>query len=265
VKSANLRRHKTSETITHSTKFLPIVSTIPVQSTETPVLLPTIKPTPRNDANALLGQSTVLLVICSSRPEYLQRSLSYVVKYHPGGSLPIVISQDGHDQQVLKVINEAKENLLARGLSSVSFTHIIHEGSAEFNPDGYFRLCAHYKFALSSVFSSGSGSGTAVKRVIILEEDLQIAPDFFEFFASTVNILDEDSSLLGVSAWNDNGMSKLVRDEKQLYRSDFFPGLGWMMNRRIWEELSPKWPKAVRDCTVCRYSVCKYLCMYVCM
>lgn len=29
-----------------------------------------------------------------------------------------------------------------------------------------------------------------------------------------------------------------------LYRSDFFPGLGWMMTREIWAELGPKWPKA---------------------
>ena len=29
-----------------------------------------------------------------------------------------------------------------------------------------------------------------------------------------------------------------------LYRSDFFPGLGWMLSKTIWDELSPKWPKA---------------------
>lgn len=29
-----------------------------------------------------------------------------------------------------------------------------------------------------------------------------------------------------------------------LYRSDFFPGLGWMLSRSTWDELSPKWPKA---------------------
>lgn len=29
-----------------------------------------------------------------------------------------------------------------------------------------------------------------------------------------------------------------------LYRSDFFPGLGWMLTKSTWDELSPKWPKA---------------------
>jgi hypothetical protein len=34
-----------------------------------------------------------------------------------------------------------------------------------------------------------------------------------------------------ISAWNDNGQKRFVKDEKYLYRSDFFPGLGWMMPR----------------------------------
>jgi hypothetical protein len=35
------------------------------------------------------------------------------------------------------------------------------------------------------------------KRVIILEEDLQIAPDFFSFFAGVAPLLDTDPTLLG--------------------------------------------------------------------
>ena len=27
-----------------------------------------------------------------------------------------------------------------------------------------------------------------------------------------------------------------------LYRSDFFPGLGWLLLRHVWLELQPKWP-----------------------
>ena len=28
-----------------------------------------------------------------------------------------------------------------------------------------------------------------------------------------------------------------------LHRTDFFPGLGWMMEKKMWQELSPKWPE----------------------
>lgn len=32
-----------------------------------------------------------------------------------------------------------------------------------------------------------------------------------------------------------------------LYRTDFFPGLGWMLLREHWEELEPKWPASFWD------------------
>jgi alpha-1,3-mannosyl-glycoprotein beta-1,2-N-acetylglucosaminyltransferase len=31
------------------------------------------------------------------------------------------------------------------------------------------------------------------------------------------------------------------------HRSDFFPGLGWMMLRTLWLELGAKWPEAFWD------------------
>jgi alpha-1,3-mannosyl-glycoprotein beta-1,2-N-acetylglucosaminyltransferase len=138
-------------------------------------------------------------------------------------------------------------------------------------PNAYFALSEHFNSSLHGVFldrstatgtvpgskgpSDASGNPWAlltglsprVARVIILEEDLEIAPDFFSFFGAVRPMLDADTSLLAASAFNDNGFGAVVRDNKQLYRSDFFPGLGWMMPRRVWEELAPKWPKAYWD------------------
>ena len=72
-----------------------------------------------------------------------------------------------------------------------------------------------------------------MQRVIVLEEDLEIAPDFFELFGATAALLDDPAeNLLAVSAFNDNGLKKLVdeaADAGTLLRSDFFPGLGWML------------------------------------
>ena len=45
------------------------------------------------------------------------------------------------------------------------------------------------------------GANYMCQRVIILEEDLEIAPDFFGFFAATVPLLDDpNENLLAVSA-----------------------------------------------------------------
>lgn len=52
---------------------------------------------------------------------------------------------------------------------------------------------------------------------------------------------------LHAQAFNDNGQPGLVHDPAAVYRSDFFPGLGWLMTRRLWAELGPKWPLAFWD------------------
>lgn len=85
-------------------------------------------------------------------------------------------------------------------------------------------------------------------QVIIVEDDLEVAPDFYQFFESTLPILKADPTLWCVSAWNDNGKRDLVdsKTPELLYRTDFFGGLGWMMTKELWiNEIGPKWPKSV--------------------
>lgn len=61
--------------------------------------------------------------------------------------------------------------------------------------------------------------------------------------------MDADESIFCVSAWNDNGKENSVDPSAIdiLYRSDFFPGLGWLMTRKLWEEIGAKWPKGFWD------------------
>ena len=74
-----------------------------------------------------------------------------------------------------------------------------------------------------------------------------LAPDFFEYFQATRAILEEDPTLWCVSAWNDNGKEGMVNGNDVLYRTDFFPGLGWMLTKSLWLELRPKWPLGFWD------------------
>jgi alpha-1,3-mannosyl-glycoprotein beta-1,2-N-acetylglucosaminyltransferase len=107
-------------------------------------------------------------------------------------------------------------------------------------------LAQHYGWAIQQVFDGLDASLPTADRVIILEEDIHTAPDFFSYMKATSLILDQDSSLLAVSAYNDNGHQ--VKDTHRILRSDFFPGLGWMMTRKLWkEELESKWPPAYWD------------------
>jgi len=105
---------------------------------------------------------------------------------------------------------------------------------------GYYKIARHYGWALNTTF------GVGFEFVIIVEDDLNVAPDFFEYFLGTHKLLKQDSSLWCVSAWNDNGKAAVVdaAQPELLYRTDFFPGLGWMLTKELWGELSVKWPKS---------------------
>ncbi|KAJ8377928.1 hypothetical protein AAFF_G00249910 [Aldrovandia affinis] len=109
---------------------------------------------------------------------------------------------------------------------------------------GYYKISRHYRWALNQVFNTLSHS-----TVVIVEDDLEVAPDFFEYFRSLYPILRSDPTLWCVSAWNDNGREGLVDPGKAdlLYRTDFFPGLGWMLLKELWTELEPKWPATFWD------------------
>lgn len=160
---------------------------------------------PIENSRTSLSKDTMLLIICSNRPEYLKRTLDNVIKYHPkNGDLPILISEDGHDSEVSNVINQAKIQIEEQSIQSNTILHIHHIHDRGYYENGYFKLASHYKWAINQVFNN-KYNNINIKRVIILEEDLLIASDFFELFAATKDLLDHDETLLAVSAWNDNG------------------------------------------------------------
>jgi len=41
--------------------------------------------------------------------------------------------------------------------------------------------------------------------MIVLEEEVLPTADFLQFMAQCLDVVTNDSSLIGVSAWNDNG------------------------------------------------------------
>lgn len=51
---------------------------------------------------------------------------------------------------------------------------------------------------------------------VLLTDDLDVAPDFFEYFEATYSLLQSDPSLWCVSAWNDNGKFSMISDEPGL-------------------------------------------------
>ncbi|KAH9694322.1 alpha-1,3-mannosyl-glycoprotein 2-beta-N-acetylglucosaminyltransferase [Citrus sinensis] len=183
--------------------------------------------------------AAVVIMACN-RANYLERTINSVFKYQGSvaSKYPLFVSQDGSNPQVK-----------SKALSYDKLTYMQHLDFEPVHADNpgeltaYYKIARHYKWALDNLFYKHNFS-----RVIILEDDMEIAPDFFDYFEAAADLLDKDKSIMAVSSWNDNGQKQFVHDPYVLYRSDFFPGLGWMLTRTTWDELSPKWPKAYPCC-----------------
>ncbi|CAE7203368.1 Mgat1 [Symbiodinium natans] len=100
------------------------------------------------------------------------------------------------------------------------------------------KIAAHFKFALSQSFEVAG-----FEFAIFVENDLTLAPDFLWYFRLTAPLLERDPSIWCVSAWNDNGFLELAPDEHRLFRTDYFPGLGWMIRNSTWPLLRESWPR----------------------
>jgi hypothetical protein len=104
------------------------------------------------------------------------------------------------------------------------------------------RIAAHYKFAMKQAFQKHT-------HVIFLEDDLVPAPDFLSLFVPTSpafkSLENEPNRVWCISAWNDLGVSKYSSDLERLFRTDFFPGLGWLTTKDVWEDqIKRKWSLA---------------------
>eukprot|EP00434_Breviolum_minutum_P041988 symbB.v1.2.037358.t1/scaffold5495.1/size26502/3 len=175
-----------------------------------------------------------VLMITHKRAEYLKRSLTSLFRHRTRPeTYPIIASQDGDDAAVKAVLERYQANGQLKFLQFAPKT---------FLPSGYKRLSAHYAWALAQIFDV-----SGFQQAIILEEDLEIAVDFFSYFEATLPLLRADRHLFCVSAWNDNGRSDLVKNATAIYRTDFFPGLGWMLLSSFWNELKGKWPSQYWD------------------
>ncbi|XP_028656383.1 alpha-1,3-mannosyl-glycoprotein 2-beta-N-acetylglucosaminyltransferase-like [Erpetoichthys calabaricus] len=210
-----------------------------------------VNPFPKRDAkSAMVNDPKIpevkdivipILVIACDRPT-VKRCLDKLLYYRPSKELfPIIVSQDCGHKETSKAIDSYGDQVM--------HIHQPDLGDLAVRPDhrkfqGYYKIARHYRWALNQIFHTFK-----YQAAVIVEDDLEVSPDFFEYFRSLFPLLLEDKSLWCISAWNDNGREQMI-DQKSpelLYRTDFFPGLGWMLLKDLWEELESKWPASFWD------------------
>ncbi|KAJ0170294.1 hypothetical protein K1T71_014222 [Dendrolimus kikuchii] len=185
-----------------------------------------------------------VLVIACDRVT-VKRCLDNLVKLRPSKeTFPIIVSQDcGHQPtyEVIKKFTDIDPTITVVKQPDLSE---IPLPSSKIKLKGYYKIARHFKFALNHVLVT-----LGHEAVIIVEDDLDIAHDFFEYFLGTYPLLHKDPSLWCISAWNDNGKKNVIDVSRPelLYRTDFFPGLGWLLRKDTWLDLEKKWPPAFFD------------------
>ncbi|NWW08090.1 MGAT1 acetylglucosaminyltransferase, partial [Oreocharis arfaki] len=200
-------------------------------------------PSPPRSASAAEPELPVIpvLVLACDRSS-VRRCLDKILRYRPSARrFPVIVSQDcGHAEtaRVIASYGPAVAHIRQPDLSDIA----VPPEHRKFQ--GYYRISRHYRWALGQVFRT-----FRYRAAIVVEDDLEVAPDFFEYFQAVFPLLRRDPSLWCISAWNDNGKEAMVDagHAELLYRTDFFPGLGWLLLAELWDELEPKWPPAFWD------------------
>ena len=231
---SNLHSHSNPPKISVATS----VNTIPastepqtdaptVEKTSNPVIIRQTEPAPSiiasGDTNigpissflAQGGDLPIALLTCN-RLELLEQTIQSLLAV-TGISKDIIIFQDG---EVPGVVSIAKKYNLQL---------VQNKGRSSLRQDGAARIAKHYKFSLTSIFEMRPEA----PAVIIIEDDLLFSPDFYQYFIHTAPLLEQDPSTLLISAWNDNGFKGRVQDPYELRRTDYFPGLGWLLTRCV--------------------------------
>ncbi|KAG7178114.1 O-linked-mannose beta-1-2-N-acetylglucosaminyltransferase 1-like 9 [Homarus americanus] len=142
----------------------------------------------------------------------------------PGGTnTPITIYVDGHNPE-------------ARALGALLNVPVVeHDNPVPLGSSA--RVNEHIKFAVREVFE---GHPTA-NLAIILEDDLDLAPDFIPYFHQTAPLLTSDPYLMFVNAFNYNSYAHTAYDPRRLYRAHGIPGYGWMTTRQGAAEMLANW------------------------
>ncbi|EFO26815.2 hypothetical protein LOAG_01669 [Loa loa] len=196
----------------------------------------------------------VVLVMAAKRERAIRNHLDQLIKLRPSAAqFPIVISQDGTDQAVTETISSFTSEE-----KKIGFIHHKEQaeppGDLDSGSKNYFHIAHHYKWALDKIFFE-----MKYEIAIITEDDLDLADDFFSYFAASKPVLLTDKTVWCISAWNDNGGANITdrKHGERLYRTDFFPGLGWMLRAELWDELSTSWPEIYWDDWMRRQNVRK--------
>jgi hypothetical protein len=184
--------------------------------------------------------STVLVIMTHNRVDHLKRTLTSVLNARNVDKFQIIISMDS--PTMFGEIRSAVASVLIN--SSITVRFFEHEIPFAGKFPGVAGCTRHVGSILRRVFET-----EIFENIILLEDDLLVSPDFFDYFSRVGGLLHPNNpasdGLFCVSAWNDHAFenSNFVFDESQVIRTNWYPGLGVMFNKSVWIDYwKTEWP-----------------------
>lgn len=173
----------------------------------------------------------VIGIIASNRPHYLKALFQSLRRLLYWNKEKTILFQYGDNNQ----INDLVEKLGIRQVKNP----ISHQYQGVGLTEGAQHIALHYKFTLTKIFDELYPD---IKYAILIEDDMILSPDFLLYFSQMCKFIN-DPTVYAISAFNDNGFVGQVEDDKMVYKTDFFIGLGWLVSGNIWRnEWSRVWP-----------------------
>lgn len=173
----------------------------------------------------------VIGIVASNRPNYLKslfQSLRRVLYWNKDKT---ILFQYGDNNEINDLVKKV-------GIKQVKNPVILHYQGVSLT-EGAQHIALHYKFTLTQIFDV---LYPQVKYAILIEDDMILSPDFLLYFSQLCKFID-DPNVYAISAFNDNGFIGQVENEKMVYKTDFFIGLGWLVSGNIWRhEWRVIWP-----------------------
>ncbi|KAK2723356.1 hypothetical protein QYM36_001876 [Artemia franciscana] len=164
-----------------------------------------------------------IIVLASDRPHYLYRTITSLLRVRGVNASLVEVFIDGYFTEPAAVADLFGLNVHQHAPSSV----------------GKGRVSQHLKTSLTSTLNMYPES----KYLVVLEDDVDVSPDFLSYMNQTLWLLDIDDTLYCISAWNDHGYEHSSYDKRLLYRTESHPGLGWAIRSEFYKkELESRWP-----------------------
>ncbi|CAL4213452.1 unnamed protein product, partial [Meganyctiphanes norvegica] len=170
-----------------------------------------------------------IALVTATRISNILRVISFLHNMPGGIDTPVVVFvDDSHNAEA-----EALGNLL-------NVTIVFRQQPQLRETSGHMdhRMNIHMKFTLEQIFLRFPESD----KIILLEDDLDLAPDMLQYFHQTAPLIDGDPSLMCVNAYNFNSFPHTAKDSTRLYRVYGWPAYGWMVSRKWAHKLIKHWP-----------------------